>query len=1545
MKRRRGGPFWGVAIALLIIAAIAVWQWETLARFAIIATVERLADVRLSFGKMSLASDRAVFEDVLVTSLRNEPIAEIARLYLAYDLRDLLPGGRRRFGLKAVEADAPHLTIIRRTDGSYNVPAAQFQANERNNRRPLIVKAQVRNGSIDIVDQGPLAAPDQRRLYVARIEGTADISTAARSTYAVDMQYGERLNRLFPLHGRGDMDQQHGSVSHRWTAAELPIAAAVNFVLNSPDLRLRSGVLRDVDARYFGLAGASGALDLHLATSATLNEGRITIRGLSKPIDGVHGPVDVYDDGLLSPRLDARVAGVPVQVSGGVYGLRNPRLRIAVRGNGDLTQLRSAFAQAARLPMRGPLLFALLVEGAAAKPLIWIDLRSPRMTYASASLDSLRGLIAFDGREAGVVDFGAHYQRNTLSARGRVALANEPGAIDVLLGVQSPPGALPYVSSVLPRMTLNGVALATASNPKAIAMHGVLYGVSPTQGLDAIFNVDSRGSGAIGPLVVSGGRGSLYARIALDRPHGLSLGLVQAHDFALPSARAALNATFFGAQTASGISLSGKARLTGPWGDAVAHGVLGFRGGGLAGGLSGNVGNDASFGATVAGTPQSPRIGGAFVVAGGRYRDFNVTGNGGLTFANGRLHVHDTAVVFGPLFLAVAGTVENVSPQDASAPRYDLTAQFHSSDVRALLAAVQPPAVPIAGSIDAAVRVHGTGLTPSFAGTISAPEGSINGLAIRNLHGTVRGNPSALSLIGGHVVVGSTALALRGNVTAESTRVTVHAPQSDLSDFNDFFDAGDTFAGVGYLTLAASLSGRNVVATAGDASFVDARFRRIEFGNLRARWGMAGRSVVSTVRFGGPAGEVRVAGTILPSAMRVNLHGTAHAVDLDTWLPMLGFHFPITGRLDAQTNISGRYPDIAMTLHGALNAGTAGHLPIERFEISALASHGRGTIQAATLELPSLTTAASGTFGLRPNDPLALVGRSTSQNVGAFIEDATGKNLHVAGTLDSTWRVDGTRQWPRLHLGITVQSLQYEALTIPRITGEIDADRNSLAVHGAAIDFEHGRALVTAEVPIKITTTGVTPGNGPIAASLSAEGIELSNFLGLLPRGTQMTGRIDGRVIASGTLTAPELNGSLGLQQGSFGGPLLEKTPITGIGADLAFTGTHAQFQSRASVGGGTLAMQGAASIANLQRFDDSTFALQGRSNDVRLDLPGFFRGNLNGEVSIAREYSPVPVIRGNVTVSNARIPPNTLLTQTGDAQSRPRLPNVAFNGVRIIAGNDVRLQSANVDIGATGEVALAGTVEAPTLAGSFQSTGGSLSFYRTFNLESGNVTFRRSNGIIPDLDAVATTFVPVPATAVRLRVTGPATNMNLKMESNPPYSDEQILGLLVGAQNFGAVRGVENTGQSFSAGAVAGNLALGQLNTLFTRNVLQPFSSSLAGALGFNDVQLTTDIQSGVGIRAVRGLGSSVNAIFAQTFGISQTTSFTLEGSPGICSSLRLTLFTSQGPTILSLQHPQPLANNVLNVNPMTSFTPTGGTNGVAFFFVKKLPCVRGIP
>lgn len=1549
-KLRRGWWSLGRVAAVIVLCGViaVVVEWQNLVRFAIVSLAASVAHVQLSLGSVTLGLDRATLTDIRVVSLQNEPIAQIDSLALRYNLRDLLPGGTRMFGLESIALDRPRLTIIRHADGSYNIPVPKLQPSKGAKPPPLIATGRIDNGSIEIIDRSPTGSPTH--LYAQQIDADADISTVGRSHYTMSARYGQALAQLYPVHGSGRIDMSTGFNDQHWVAPALPIASALDFVLDSPNMRVTAGMLHDTDLRIFSIPGQRGAMQSHLVASGYLDGGKGTAAALAKPIDDVHGPIGVTERGLLTPSLSITAGGISMLASGGSIGLLNPRVRFAIRGHGEMDRLRMLLPQAEHLPMHGPLDFSLLAEGSATQPLLWAAVHSPRAVYGPTEVSDTDGLVAVDAREADIIDFTTHRGAIAAATRGRVGLRPARNAIEMLVTGSAPASAFPYGTMVLPSMQLTTTALATANDLKTIAVRGLLTGASPTESLDATFDVASNGSGTLGPISLSGNRGSLYARVALNQPHGASLALVDVRNLSVQPAHATIDTTLLGSVRGStDLGATGVATVRSAWGDADTRVTLASTNGRLAGALAGTMRTfaspgTASFGASIAGTPAAPRLASAFVLADGRYRNYPINGNAGVVLANGTLAIRDAALQLGPAFLAADGTVAGLK-LGALSPRYDLDAAMQTSDARALIAAVQPaPARLVQGSIDAGVHVVGSGQSPIVSGTIDVPEGSVNGLAFRAARAAFHGNPASMTVTGGSVVVGSTDISFDATASRSRSHVALHAPYANLRDFNDFFDTGDTLAGNGQLALAADLQGTQFAGSTGDAFLTGARFLRIDLGDVAARWRSNGATIAGNVALGSESGHLHVSGSVTPSLRNplqstLDLTASAQHMDLETWLPMLGLMLPATGRLDANASLRGRYPDLAMNLHAALFDGTAGPLPIQHFEITASGSNGRTTIRSALLEVPGLTTVASGSFGLHPGDRIDLTAHSTSTNLGTLLHAATNKQFDVAAAFDSMLRIDGTVMQPHVTDVLTLTSLRYGKITIPRIAGTVALTKTTVAVDDGEVDLTHGRVLLSALMPIHIGHQ-LVPAAGPIEASITADDLDASNILALLPKDTKATGRVDGRVNVTGTLDAPKLSGALTLSNGSFSGPI-ERSPIADLHGVLAFAGSTATLQdTHATIGGGALSAQGTLTLENLRSPGELAFNLQARADNVRLDMPAYFTGNLNAAVTLARSPGDPITLGGTVDVANARVPLSALYNPSASTQSSSPLPPFAFDNLQVAVGQNVRVQSGNVDVGGTGTIALMGTLASPKLSGQIRSTGGTLSFYRTFNLMSGTVSFEPSSGAVPDVNAVATTYVSNPQTAIRLHVTGPATNMNLALASDPPYSRQQILGILVGAQQFGAVQGVQSTGGSqFSLPSAASNLALGQLNTLFTRSMLQPLSSSVGSALGLSDFQITTDIQTGLGLNASRAIGKNVTASASQTIGYPRIQTFALESSPSIGTSLRLRYFQTQGPTIFSLSQPQTITSGAMNLNPITAISNIGGTSGVDFSYLRKFP------
>ena len=599
----------------------------------------------------------------------------------------------------------------------------------------------------------------------------------------------------------------------------------------------------------------------------------------------------------------------------------------------------------------------MLAEGAIDKPLEWIALQAPHVTYASSAVDGTRALVAFDGQEADIANFATSYHGVALTARGRAALQRRPNAVEMLLNARVPAGTIPYEQSIAPGLALHGLALATAADPKSIALRGVVAGASPAERIAGTFDVAADGTGSIGPLLVSQkvpGH-QLYVRAALDRPHDEAVAVFTARNFAVAN---------LGRAQADGIVRAGRNRL-----DGTVTGLLEQSAG------------SGRLAAIIGGTPSSPRLRATVALDRARYAHYDVNGSASIAFANGTLAIRNALAQLGPAFVSADGTVRGLRPGQLS-PHYDIATRVQTADAGALLALAQPRlTTPIEGSLDANLRLNGTLAAPAVSGNLDAPEGSVNGLAFRELNVTVDGTPRAIALSNGHVMVGSTAIAFRGATNGSAMQAAVDAPHANLADFNDYFDEGDMFAGTGGLALDATLSGTHLVSSTGSADFTNARFRRIDLGTVAARWTGSNGALSGDVAMGGPTGEISATGTVSPSLHGLDVtrgRATVRHMDLTTWLPMLGFNLPVTGRLDADATMAGSYPNLTMQLHSDVYGGTLGRLPIERFELAAISNGGRGTIQSATLQLASLTTTVSGSFGLHPDDQLALLVQTSS---------------------------------------------------------------------------------------------------------------------------------------------------------------------------------------------------------------------------------------------------------------------------------------------------------------------------------------------------------------------------------------------------------------------------------------------------------------------------------------------------------------------------------------------------------------------------------------
>ena len=921
-----------------------------------------------------------------------------------------------------------------------------------------------------------------------------------------------------------------------------------------------------------------------------------------------------------------------------------------------------------------------------------------------------------------------------------------------------------------------------------------------------------------------------------------------------------------------------------------------------------------------------------------------LSANGDLTLAGSRLNVSATDAVIGPAFGALDGSLAGLGSHN---PRYDLGVHLAALRLAPFARAVAPERRDITGTLDGDMRVRGTAAALSVSGNIEMPEGTVNGLAFRDLASGFALTPGGVSVSRGRVIVGTTVTNFSGAVAGADAAFRVDAAAADLADFNDLFDAGDTLGGSGRVGARFLKNGESV-RTSADIAIAGLHYRRFDLGDATARWTSRGRDVTGNVAFGGTSGTLTVSGTValapraplMKLVERSRFNGTAQlrGLDLGVWLPALGYQLPVDGRVDADATIGGGLENPLLRTTASLVGGSLGRFPVDRLELAATSTLRRTTITSVSIDLPEVSLSGSGSFGPAATDPVTFGMHFKSANVGAIAARMLGAKTPLTGAAELDLKVDGTRAHPRVAGGFDLENATLHGVAIPQALGEFSIAGRDVVLSDAEIAFAKGTLYLAGSVPLQIAPFGFGPAAAPITLDLNAKGIDLSNFTPLLPADSTLQGAVDGHVAIGGTAGNPRLDGSLELAGGQFRAPF-ETVPLQNVAAKLGFAGNAATLESlQATAGGGSLAASGNVRFANLVRpSTDAAYHFEARATHLGLALPDYGTGTVDGTLTLTHIPQTLPRLVGNLALNDSAIPFSALLlfggaTGGGFDAAAPTAAAAAVSpdseialDLELAAQRNVRVHSANVDIGARGDLHVSGTRSSPALTGEFDSTGGTLAYFNTvFRLIEGKVTFEPDLGVIPNLDARAVTHVlnPDPNTIrnlsgsadVTLDVHGPVTNLTIALSSDPAYERQQILGLLLNAPALGASNLFGRTDQPTLYGTTAANLppgavsrapngefsvaqeAFGIANAQFTRTLLAPIESTVAEAVGLTNIDVNVDYAGNVGLTARKILGKKVNAIYGTTFGYPYRQTFGFEIKPNASTAAQVTVFQTLG-------------------------------------------------
>ena len=496
-----------------------------------------------------------------------------------------------------------------------------------------------------------------------------------------------------------------------------------------------------------------------------------------------------------------------------------------------------------------------------------------------------------------------------------------------------------------------------------------------------------------------------------------------------------------------------------------------------------------------------------------------------------------------------------------------------------------------------------------------------------------------------------------------------------------------------------------------------------------------------------------------------------------------------------------------------------------------------------------------------PDLPAALAG-SLDANGRLFTRDGGyAIDLNATGPLGARLTADGTLTGGAAATDFTLNVPDIGPL-VPQIPGP-------LSVSGRAAQQGDRYAL-------DVDVTGPSGTQASIDGTVGTDATLDLDVAGTAPLGLANafidpnrvggTARFDLRV--SGPAALDSVTGTVSTSGASISLPALGNG-LDAIDATIRLAGGQAQIQATAAPQtGGRIQVSGPVGLS--APFDADLSA----QFDITLEDPRLYTADLRGDVRVTGPLTGGAVIGGRIVVDGAEISvPNTGITAIGDL---PDITHVnAPAGVRTTldrAGQDladtgdegegaggtgaafgldltidapgrifVRGRGLDAELG--GRLQLQGTTANPVTSGGFELIRGRLDILeQRFTLDEGSITFQGDLTPFVRLVAVTTT----EAITARIVVEGPADEIEVRFESDPDLPQEEILAQIFFGRDLSQLSAIQALQLANSVATLTGRGSGGLLD-------------NLRGEAGLDDLDLTTDDEGNVAVRAGKYVSDNV--------------------------------------------------------------------------------------
>ncbi|HLJ84021.1 MAG TPA: translocation/assembly module TamB domain-containing protein, partial [Candidatus Eremiobacteraceae bacterium] len=903
-----------------------------------------------------------------------------------------------------------------------------------------------------------------------------------------------------------------------------------------------------------------------------------------------------------------------------------------------------------------------------------------------------------------------------------------------------------------------------------------------------------------------------------------------------------------------------------------------------------------------------------------------ISGDGDFALAGGNLTIADARVSLDDTRGYLTGDVRGIGrvTNDAS---LHMRAAMPNVDLGSVATSVAGDNAPISGLGAADVLIGGTLGAPTMRGALSADIGALRGVPFDNLQADVSGSPSALDIQNGGVRFGSTRLAVAGSVAPSSVALHIESPHVQLDDFNDFFNGKDVLEGHGSLAVSVESAGDHVRASGG-AQMRDVAIDGIPAGLVDVSLSNAGAATLATIGQRNALGSITAQAGVQSAAVsraltagfgaaQYSLDARISRLDLAALAPYVGAEDQgLTGMVNGTIHAAGPLRAPTGAAQFAVSHGTLRGVAFDDVS-TRLASDGRSVqLRSLRADAQQTTVTASGR--------LNIIKRSLAFRAHADVRDLStlARLAKIPGTNRGTATADvaatGSFAAPSIDARVAFPSGEVRSVAFDSagVTARYSARRLRLAGN-MVFARKHGRVDMTGTMPIRLAPFEIGPNDQRIAFRARTTAVAIGVIDPLLDGVAQVGGALDSNVTVSGSVAEPVVAGSAQLRNGVLASRY-DTIGARAVNADLSFANdTISLHDFRAALGSGTMTARGDAHVVPataLRKSPSLQFSLQAILNGAQVAVPNIVDGTVSGNVAVTRS-GRVPYISGDLGFTNTSVPFATLLalgSRSSSATSqtkampgvpaplpgrvtayagslfasdftivtpstpRPRLaarplhiPRTYRLGLRLTAGKDVGISGA-VSAQGTGTVDVTGTTRAPQLSGTLIAERGRAAFVNTrFDLTDGFVTFDPADGLLPTIEANATTSTDTAD--ITVTIAGRVDQLHTDFTSTPEMSRDAIVASLLHIPQINSALASSHGMDQSQVGVSSQDVVTGAL----AGQVLGALNVGLNQLLNVGEVNFELDPRGAPGLEVRHPFGPHAYTIFRTTFSVPPAQSF----------------------------------------------------------------------